>query len=49
MLASKLLGREVQEGAMATKRSEVRCRFAVSLFDAVSGTGAGCAAGALLT
>ena len=34
---------------MATKRSEVRCRFAVSLFDAVSGTGAGTAAGALLT
>lgn len=49
MLTSNLLSREVKEGAMATKRSEVRSAFAVSLLDAVSGTGAGCAAGALLT
>jgi hypothetical protein len=48
-LALKLLTREVQEGSMTTKRSEVRRQFAVSLFDVISGIGAGTAAGALLT
>jgi hypothetical protein len=44
-----LLNREVKEGAMATERSEFRSAFAVSLLDVISDTGAGCAAGALLT
>lgn len=34
---------------MATERSEFRSAFAVSLLDVISDTGAGCAAGALLT
>lgn len=47
ILASRLLGRDVKEGAMASNRSEVW--FAVSLLDVAVGTGAGTTAGALLT